>query len=588
MCTVNAHPLDTINCLLRFFGPIQRSLKCQIVNTSRIREEIQKKAESLREEVKAELKGAFVSVKINFASRNTTKHYLTTNVQFSKDGCIQTRLLRIVPVAISSTGEDLKKKVLEVLTEYDIPLKLIFSSSISNGGNIWEYPFLVDSNANCPNQGVTNLSDCLTTEVEEQVDAFASYRSRKISLKMERDTQEGAECSNKAKGCARSEENSDASQNEFEFADDENLNKLLSATDKALQEEGICSIHSAARVLQLGIQDTLKSSRYKAVILKAKKLVKSLQTFEMAKLFAEKNQKRPVLCNDSWDSIYRILIQLIELMPFIQENIPSACGQLSLQDQCDMKEIIVSLKPCATASMKLLLEPLPYSEVFTIFTVCIAKIEMLTTNGASQFASLLSNKIRTRTEQVFSPDLFAAVILDKRFKTVLDGTQVRMGTHRLLEIWERIVGTDQNHTPDLQPMVEAPMEMDSEDDEMKDLSILRDIMERNKSNECCFKFPTSLMLELIRAKIETYLRENNLEASENVFKYWHDSQFTNPELASLAKILLAVPGDELLLQRLISSLQMIYSEPSNKPDFQLLNDILFIRMNFPRCFGEVE
>lgn len=91
---------------------------------------------------------------------------------------------------------------------------------------------------------------------------------------------------------------------------------------------------------------------------------------------------------------------------------------------------------------------------------------------------------------------------------------------------------------------------------------------------------TSSTSDALEEELEIYKKEEKQGSTCNVLQYWAEKRIRFPILASLAEVLFGVPGTQVSVERLFSSLTFILNPLRSKLTGDILDDILIIRNNF--------
>lgn len=119
------------------------------VNTKR---EISKQAALLREEIRNEVAGRLVCLKLDAASR-LRRHLLSINIQYAHNGKLVLRHLEMLETFKGHTSEFLAEQILKVLGVYGIDVQNVYSATVDNGANMKKAVKLL------PSRGRTELLD---------------------------------------------------------------------------------------------------------------------------------------------------------------------------------------------------------------------------------------------------------------------------------------------------------------------------------------------------------------------------------------------------------------------------------------------
>lgn len=134
------------------------------VNKHNLVEKIVQHSYNIKNEIKEQLAGKLLSLKIDAATRLHLS-VLGVNVQFIENNCIAIKTLAVKKLKDRHTSNYLKNIILEVLTEYNIDLKQIFTITTDNGANMVKA--VKDLNAICDDE---SSDDEYETGEENHVD----------------------------------------------------------------------------------------------------------------------------------------------------------------------------------------------------------------------------------------------------------------------------------------------------------------------------------------------------------------------------------------------------------------------------------
>lgn len=141
LVTINGRPYSAVedNGLKKITEPIVDALEKAglpfTMNRTKILDEIGAYALKVQNYIKMEVKSKPISVMLDIATRYNLS-VLGVSVQFVVDGVVQVRHLGMVKLETSHSGAYICSKLLEILDEFDIEKKFVFSVTNDNGTNV--------------------------------------------------------------------------------------------------------------------------------------------------------------------------------------------------------------------------------------------------------------------------------------------------------------------------------------------------------------------------------------------------------------------------------------------------------------------
>lgn len=105
------------------------------MDRDQIRSYIIEKANKTQEDLKNDLKNKFVFLKFDCATRIRT-NYLGVNVRYVSNGYWTTRTLAVLDTESQHTAAELRKLLMKVLDNYEIPLDHILTGVTDNASNM--------------------------------------------------------------------------------------------------------------------------------------------------------------------------------------------------------------------------------------------------------------------------------------------------------------------------------------------------------------------------------------------------------------------------------------------------------------------
>ncbi|KAH9383985.1 hypothetical protein HPB48_025962 [Haemaphysalis longicornis] len=103
-----------------------------VINAENIRTRVSLLADEMREEIRQQVKGRLISLKVDCVTR-MDRSMLGVNLQFVSDGKIVLRTLAIKELKEGHTAGYLQSILLEVLAAYNVELCQVYSITTDNG-----------------------------------------------------------------------------------------------------------------------------------------------------------------------------------------------------------------------------------------------------------------------------------------------------------------------------------------------------------------------------------------------------------------------------------------------------------------------
>lgn len=216
-----------------------------------------------------ELSGRLLMLKIDSATCRDCS-VLGVNAQYASGECIVLRTLAVRELTERHTGAYISSVVREVLAEYKVSLKQVYSITADNGANMQKaVKVLSDMQAN-------GMSD----DEEEESDADTEV-------------------------CDESQE-------------------PVVEIDSVVQGHVLRSVRCSAHTLQLAVEDALKDKGVSNVIAKARCVAKRLRTTNVVAVLKRMGHKRVIVdCPTRWHSTHDMLDQLCKLRTFCNDMSPT-------------------------------------------------------------------------------------------------------------------------------------------------------------------------------------------------------------------------------------------------------------------------
>ncbi|XP_068172121.1 zinc finger BED domain-containing protein 4-like [Antennarius striatus] len=426
LVTVNGRPFSLMedSGFRKIIDPLQQAIGNGFtINSANIREKVANLAQIERKKLIDELNGRLLMLKIDIATCRD-RSVLGINVQYACGECIVLRTLAVRELNERHTGSYISSVVQEVLTEYKVSLKQIYSITADNGANM--------------QKAVRTLSD---TQANESIDE------------------------------------DDESDVDAEPSDEYQVDPLVEI-DSVVQGRVLRSVRCSAHTLQLAVEDALKDKLASDVISAARCVAKKLCTANVLAILKRMGHKRPVIdCPMRWHSTYDMLDRLCELKTFCDYMSPTI-NELHLNESewLAISDIVNVLKPAKITTQCIQSEQLTAGDFYGLWLKCMLDTQKI----ESPFAKRVVQCMKGRQNSLFENDAFvAALFVDPRYRLFLTENQSEMAKIHLCRTWEVI----QNLTVEV-GAERTPSSSSEDDDEIDQLLMAKErettVVQRDK------------------------------------------------------------------------------------------------------------
>lgn len=337
LVTVNGRPFAMLedSGFRKLIDPILEGLGNKLqINRQNMQEEVMKRAHTSREELSNILQNRLISLKVDSATR-LDRSVLGINLQFIEDEHVVTKTLAMREMFERSTSSNLCNIIINVLKEYKLSVKQIYSLTSDNGANMIKATKLLAQE---------QILDSYYSEDEDEDYETAVDVLRTIDV---------CEC-------------------------EDNFHTMHS-------QGMLVSVRCAAHSLQLAVRDILKTEDLKNIVNKARLIVKKLRTTTILISIKREKLKKPILdCETRWSSTYMMLKRLLELNSFCVDLAVSIKElHLSESNWVSIEKIVNILEPVKIASDVLQSEQLTITDFYNIWTKCKLKVKKIEDNEYS-------------------------------------------------------------------------------------------------------------------------------------------------------------------------------------------------------------
>lgn len=362
-----------------------------------------------------ELSGRLILLKIDSATCRD-RSVLGINVQYTAGENIVLRTLAVRELCERHTASYISSVVQEVLAEYKISLKQVYSITADNGANM--------------QKAVQVLSDLQATGHDEE------------------------------------EENNDAD------TEADNMEKEPDIEiDPVVQGQVLRSVRCSAHTLQLAVDDALKEKGVSNIIGKARRVAKKLRTPNVVAVIKRMGHKRAIVdCPTRWHSTHDMLDRLCELRSFCDDMSPTVNElHLSESEWQAISNVVNVLKPAKITTKCIQSEQLTAGDFYGLWLKCVLDTDKID----SPFAKRLVQCMKARQHTLFENDAFvAAVFVDPRYRLFLTDNQAEMAKLHLCRTWDMIQNL--SAAPNTDSVAERSSSSSEDDDEIEQLLVAKE------------------------------------------------------------------------------------------------------------------
>lgn len=313
MVTKNGLPFSTMDMsgFVKILDPILDGLanvnQPLTINRNNIKKHVEDKVKDTVEQIKSEVKGRFVSIMMDIATRHN-RSILGINVQYMIDDVIAIRTLGMDHITSRHTSDVLTDRVLAVLEKYGIELHQIFAITTDNGSNMLKTTEL--------------MNEMHPVEAERRIESVLEMLDESLA----------------AVSVQQQSDEADSSDED----ESEDIAKVYNANMEQMQDtiahiiadsmilSFINAVSCAAHTLQLGIGDAFSDKDFKSnylLINKCKKLVRALRAHNVLMFIDKEGCLRPIKhVKTRWNSVYKMVCTYI--VNFVKRLLFNNCAQI--------------------------------------------------------------------------------------------------------------------------------------------------------------------------------------------------------------------------------------------------------------------
>ncbi|XP_046389430.1 uncharacterized protein LOC124158293 [Ischnura elegans] len=559
LTTKNGRPFSVVedSGMRMIIDPIVNALREQsgetnlCVNRKNIRDSVQEEAAAMREQIKADVIGRLICLKLDCATR-LERSVIGINIQFIMEGKIILRNLCVKQLYCAHTAENLKTEIKNVLHTYGISLKQIYSITTDNASNMIKTVSLLRE----------DFMESCSSEEEEPIKSDADSEEldgQKVDLAL------GVDGNDEYSGIG-TDSSDNASSSLLLWP------KTIDDVLHSLKECGIIGQRCAAHTLELAVGDALKSHR--GIINKAQTMCKSLRNPSSSEFLRGLGLAKPIInCETRWHSTADMLESLLRLKNVSAEAMKKCRRKVFLSEAewNELSNMSSALIPCRIAIKKVQAEQLTVGDFLEAWLRCKLTIAGMT---SIQLAQDIFDAMQRREKTLFHQDtVIGAIYIDPRYQVLLSGDEKGRAIEFLASLWSRLQELAGIKEARREPAVsDEELVVDNDEDPIESLLKNKERIQKQNSPGCNRGIS-------IKTLLEEFSGVPRISKSQNILLYWESQKSKKPELYALANVALALPMTQVSVERIFSNLKFVLSVLRGKLCPQVVEDVLLVRCN---------
>lgn len=249
--------------------------------------------------------------------------------------------------------------------------------------------------------------------------------------------------------------------------------------------------------------------------------------------------------------------------------------KLTEEEWCELERIRDMFKDCYIFTKKVQSNQMTVSDFYGEWVDL--KIKLKKINSFELVDQLLYYMEQREAKFMESPVAVSALFLDTRYRVLLNEKPMssQMAMNHLACLWKRIwdLKSTESAPPDganLLPVNNTTNESDFER--------YLDSLESNESLRPNLPILEDVITKFIQFDVESKAKKRDV-LSSHPMDYWEANKAKKPELYEIAKIVFAVASTEVSVERNFSALTFILNKYRCSLTDEMLEEILFIRLN---------
>lgn len=523
---------------------------CSAGKTLRLK--IAKTADDITDVITGDVKDRLLSLMFDLGSK-FGKSFLGISVQYMENMTIKIAHLGMIVMRERKTAAFIRERLEQILARFGVSLKQILTITTDNGANVIK-----------SQQDILNAIAIMVAEADEATEDTDDTDDMDVQAEQQPE-QQPEETNSDTEG-----DETDSDGDEDSDDDDGIEGDLIRLLEEQTFETGttyeghanITPTRCAAHTVQLAVHDTL--AFYATEIVDVKAACKDIRT-QIETSFLP-NTKPPRPNTTRWSSTNDMVNGMIKVRPDFQ----GAMSETMWSWTTDLAE---GLRP--VSDLTNVLQGVQYivGDLYRDLLVCQ---EELSDMQGNQIACLLKEKLDNRMEMFLDPDnlpIQAALFMDPRYNNktnpLFSAAQKKKIIGYLEVVKKRIdnlKGRDVAAAPEPAPQVGQ---------RKSKLELFQRGLAKARISTGGQEIRPKTLLE----RLEDLENQDEPVGLINVQDHWRAKQASDPEMAELANVILAVPASQVSVERAFSALPMIFTTKRSKLGDANLEAQLFVTLN---------
>ena len=490
-----------------------------------IRDMIHEKRCILEAQISQKIKNTPISIQFDASTRHR-RHFISVIIQYFKENQINLFHLGTFELLKQATSENLKTNLFELIKKFEISPLQITSCCVDNGRNMVKAIFEMNK----------DLKDMFEGDDSEKI---YSYNSE-------------------------SDQNSENRIFFEDYLDDQydletEIRQMIAQVPHKIE-----TIRCMAHTFQLGINLFLK--KYKKDLVEIRQIILKLRTPKFSQELKNQGYSVPIRDNDTrWFSQYLMIQSFLKLKKYVL---------LKQQEELDFKldkkqwdfieELVDVLSPAYRFNLQFQKDGFLLSEFKFYYIKLINNLEKKSSRMGKKLILDLSEKCLGFLN---SSLVCACTLLDVRFKRILNSDEIKKGIDFI-----------QNFETNNQSLFRNEDNLEVQTTKSEEIFVDENSDEKFLQEYCpnfMYENTQKTLIDQI-AEIEFY---PNISPSESIFEFWRMRKNSKKLLYSIATTILSFPATQVSVERSFSDLNFVFQPKRANLSSDILNDILFIRLN---------
>lgn len=568
MIAYDGHSLRTFKetGFLTLNGEMAENLKVSLSHDA-IRQLVFDRFKQEKKNLSAIVSKKLIYLKMDAATR-LTHNFLGINVQYYEDGKIEVKTLAVLDTKGQHSSAAIKTMVQNTMNEFSIDQDNVLSVSVDNAANMTRAIDLLNE---------TQSADDEISETTGDDDDESSSREEERIL------------SESHRRIANLGEDGEEDVDSMIPVDDWNPEPHDVLPPWLLENGSISKMRCVIHTHQLAIRDGLKRPATHTFLARVRKLVKKMRTTTVIESIRKQYKVIPLLDNETrWSSTFRMMERLLGFRSYCSSAATfDADFNLSTLDWIDIEQCVQVLREPHNVTCRL--QAVQMTPGKFMYEWQRLKSILLKKGG---FMSLdIRDSMVQRESKLFENDIFlAGVYVDTRNRVLLEQEQIDKAKEGLLELSRRAYKHQQvlknQECVEVEPPIPAERRPStSSSDELDEFEKELNQIAKGRHISQLTRAATSSVSDFHKDFIEscqTLEHLGRVTGFEDMFEVIN-TRF--PEsIQECSRLATCLPVSQASVERLFSALKFIYSDLRARMKPELLEAILFLRVN--KCLDD--